>query len=100
MPVTRRTTRTKKTEEDLAAEIELPKTANEKTKIDEFAMLSETINQTKLTYEVLLKHIVETKQQWQKEQQEHERAVSERNQQEDINRKREQETYDYETNLS
>lgn len=48
----------------------------------------------------LEKIIAETREQWDKEQDEHERTVAEGNQQKEILRKREEETYQYETKLA
>lgn len=68
-----------------------------KVKEDAFADVILAITQAKDEFLALQKHREETKEVWEKEQQEHEQEVFEKSQQEEVTRKREQETYEYET---
>lgn len=99
MSTTRKSTRTKKTE-DVTEIADI--TATKQTKIldSTFTDLLNKICQAKSEFEDLQKEIAETKEAWVKEQRNHEIAIVERNQQEEITRKRELETYDYETKLA
>jgi len=65
-----------------------------------FADLLRSINETKEEFIGLQKDIDELRESWRKEQRDHEMAVLERNQQEEIAQKREKETYNYETSLA
>lgn len=62
-----------------------------------FSQLIEKLAQTQKEYENLLKEIAEVKINWIKEQKDYESEILSRSQQEELARKREQETYTYET---
>lgn len=68
-----------------------------RVKNDMFVDILALLTRAKDNYEALQKVIEETKNVWQKEQQDHARMLTERDTQEEIARKREQETYVYET---
>ena len=59
-----------------------------------------SINTAKEEFTALQKAIDEVRESWNKEQRDHEIAVAERDQQEEIAQKREKETYHYETSLA
>lgn len=65
-----------------------------------FDELFKQIKESQTAYENLEKEITETKQLWVKEQKEHEVIVAEAARQEEIVRKRDAETYAYETELT
>ena len=62
-----------------------------------FADLLRLVNESKEEFITLQKEINEVRESWNKEQKDQEIAILERNQQEEIARKRESETYNYET---
>lgn len=64
---------------------------------DTFSAIVDQINEAMASFTALQKDIAETKDAWAKEQRDHQAHVLERDQQEEITRKRERETYDYET---
>ncbi len=68
--------------------------------LENFSDLQRQLNETKAECEVLEKEIEETRMAWQREKSVHELEVAERDQQKEITRKREQETYEYETSLA
>lgn len=68
--------------------------------ISAFSDLVTRITEAKAEFENLQKEIISTKEAWIKEQKDHELKITERNQQEETARKREEETYRYETNLA
>lgn len=68
--------------------------------MESFTDLVNKISQSKAEFEILQKEIETIREQWMKEQKDHEIRMSERDQQEEIARKREEETYRYETNLA
>jgi chromosome segregation ATPase len=72
---------------------------NLKTYEDSFTEMLRSINTAKEEFMALQKEIDEVQESWNKEQRDHEIAVAERDQQEEIARKRENETYAYETEL-
>ncbi len=65
-----------------------------------FDLLINKINSGKNELERLEKEISEVRLLWQKEQKDRQLQIQERNKQEEVARKREQETYDYELNLA
>jgi chromosome segregation ATPase len=67
---------------------------------DSFADLLRSINTAKEEFMALQKEIDEVRESWNKKQRDHEIAIAERDQQEEIARKRENETYNYETSLA
>lgn len=64
----------------------------------DFSVLVEQILEVQKELEVLQKEIKEKKEIWMKEERGHESYLIERNQEEELKRKREEETYDYELN--
>ena len=66
---------------------------------DAFTDLLHSINNAKEEFTTLQKEIDEVRESWSKEQKNHELAIVERNQQEEVSRKRDNETYNYETEL-
>lgn len=66
---------------------------------DVFTKLTVVIATAREEYEVLQKQMLEVKEAWDKEQRSHKVQIAEINQQEEITRKREKETYDYEISL-
>lgn len=70
-----------------------------KTYEESFVNLLNTISISKEEFSFLQKEITGARETWVKEQQDHEREVVERNQQEEVARKREAETYTYEAAL-
>ena len=65
-----------------------------------FIDLLRSINESKEEFTAFQKEIDTARELWVKEQRDHETAIAERNQQEEIARKRETETYNYETSLA
>ena len=70
-----------------------------KTALSLFDGLLENIFNTKAEFETLQREITAVKESWKKEQEDHKREVSERSTQEEIERQREKERYEYETGL-
>jgi len=64
-----------------------------------FSDLFRSINEAKEEFLALQREIDEVRESWDKEKKNHELTILERNQQEEIARKRENETYNYETSL-
>lgn len=99
--VVKKTTRARKTtavSDQTAAEVSLSaKTL--KPLEDAFVKLANTITTAKDEYGELQKQISEIKETWDKEQRSHKVQIAEINQQEELARKREKETYDYEISL-
>ncbi len=77
----------------------LPKDKNIENIMQVFSDLLNRIKTAQTEFEKLQKEIITVKEAWIKEQKDHELGLNERKQQEEIIRKREQETYDYETKL-
>lgn len=99
----RRTTRARKTSvsPDIISAVKTDSLIKSlKTYEESFVNLFNEINASKEEFSSLQKEIADIKELWIKEQKDHEVAIAERNQQEDIARKREKETYDYETILA
>ncbi len=97
----RKTTRLRKT--TLVAEPTMPD-ATLSPKIlkpaeDVFTKLIVTITTAREEYEALQKQIAEIKEAWEKEQRIHATIIRERDQQEEVERRREKELYEYETTL-
>lgn len=61
-----------------------------------FTELISTIDEDKTSFDTLQKEILEIRESWTKEQARHETAVKERDQQEELERRREREAYEYE----
>lgn len=99
----KRTTRARKTavssaeSSSVVKPIAQPK--NLKLYEESFGNLLNAVNTAKEEFVDLQKEIEETKEAWVKEQKDHDILIQERNQQEEIVRKRENETYNYETTL-
>lgn len=70
------------------------------SKKDIFNNLNEEIKKLKDQFDILEKEITETRQEWVKEQRVHQQETEERERQENLGRKHEQELYQYETNLN
>lgn len=68
--------------------------------IQSFTDLIDKVLQAKFEFEKFHKEITETKELWVKEQKSHELKIQERDQQEEIAKKREEETYRYERDLA
>lgn len=97
---TKRVPRIKKADIAVAAasmSSDLPAKTNDL--VDDFTIFLQNITLAKDTFEKLQKQITETQSAWDKEQKEHEIKITERDQQDEILRKREQELYEYETQL-
>ncbi|MBI2085773.1 hypothetical protein HYT74_00365 [Candidatus Daviesbacteria bacterium] len=88
-----RTVKSKKTIEEPVEETETVKT----TKIDPFAALLKNFSDLQSEFELLQKEITKTKESWSLEQKNHDKDVEDRNIQEELERKRNKETYEYET---
>jgi len=71
-----------------------------KTYEDSFTDLLRSINTAKEEFMALQREIAEIKESWSKEQRDHEIAIIERDQQQEVERLRDKETYDYETSLA
>ncbi|MDO8498782.1 MAG: hypothetical protein Q7S44_03270 [bacterium] len=71
-----------------------PKTPS---KTDLFLNLIQEISQLQTKFEKLQKEISETQETWVLEQQNHQKEVEDRNRQEELSRKRDQEVYEYES---
>ena len=65
-----------------------------------FSDLLSLIREASIDFEKLQKDISETQEVWLREQNEHSRDITERDHQEEVERKREQETYFYNTSLT
>ncbi|OGE26096.1 hypothetical protein A3C26_00055 [Candidatus Daviesbacteria bacterium RIFCSPHIGHO2_02_FULL_39_12] len=63
---------------------------------DTFTLLYDQLNQHKVEFENLQKEITRTRELWLKEQKDHEAEINAGNQQKDLERRREEETYLYE----
>ncbi len=97
-----RKTRTRKTSVSIdAAPVAKPDSLikNLKTYEESFINLVNTINASKEEFSFLQKEIADVKDSWIKEQKDYETQVRERNEQEEITRTREKETYAYEISL-
>lgn len=70
------------------------------TIIQVFDDLMSKVIQSKQEFDNLQKEMLQTKQDWSREQKEHDLELTQRNAQEELERKREQETYQYNTNLT
>lgn len=99
-----RTVKSKKTTEEIPLEeigtIESAPTASRlkvATKTDPFAVLLKLFSDLQSEFEVLQKEITQTKESWSMEQKIHSKGIGDRNIQEELDRKRNQETYEYET---
>lgn len=101
MPV--RTTRSKKTTETPAVEdvgvSEVPSVSAIKAvvKADPFTVLLKAVSDLQAEFERLQKEITQTKQSWSDEQKAHAKEIEDRNTQEELERKRTKESYEYET---
>lgn len=103
----KRVTRARKTAASTAAStsvssstpvLDSPKPSKQHLALEDlFDGVAKHVAQAKEEFVRLQKEIEETKESWEKEKKTHEAFLIERNQQEEIARKREQEAYDYET---
>lgn len=102
MTIVKKTTRARKitaVSDQTAADVSLSaKTL--KPLEDTFVKLANTIATARNEYGELQKQITEIKEAWDKEQRSHKIQIVEINQQEELTRKREKETYDYEITLT
>ena len=98
--ITRKRTTTPKTSESVKPVTFLATTPTLLMLVDLVDQLLHELSEFRETCKQLDREITETKQQWKKEQEQHERELIEQNQQEEIARKREEETYQYEIKLS
>ena len=99
---TKKTGRTRKTVvsiEEPKASITTPNPKTTKLSLEAFTDLLNKVSETKNEFENLQKEIAEINESWIREQTTHELQLRERNQQEETERKRNQELYDYETML-
>lgn len=100
----KKTTRTRKTAapllESTSAAKPISLSKNLKAHGETFADLLRSINESKEGFMALQKEIDEVREAWIKEQNSHKIVVMERDQQEEIARKRENETYAYEVTLA
>src|SRR3989344_4861048 len=100
MITTRRVIRKKiatPSEETVSTTSSLPRTSS---LISSVSKLVSELTELRDNIVSLEKTIAETRERWKKEQEEHARSLVERDQQEDISQKREEETYQYETKLT
>lgn len=67
------------------------------TKIDPFIGLIKTVSDLQSEFEKLQKEILQTKESWSIEQKAHTEDIGDRNIQEELERKRDKESYEYET---
>lgn len=98
----RKTARVKKatvSAETIESSPTVSSTRTTKVSLEGFNDLISKISETKNEFENLQKEITEVKESWIREQTTHELQLKERNQQEETERKRNQELYDYETML-
>lgn len=99
----KKTTRVRKTavsEETVSASKPISSTKNLKSYESVYEDLFHALNESKEEFTALQKEIDQVRESWLKEQRDHVLAILERNQQEEIARKRENETYAYETTQS
>lgn len=98
----KKTTRTRKVTS--AAEPIVPDTTSSMQKVkpleNAFVTLVTTITEAQKEYEMLQKQIKETQEAWEEEQKQYVIKIQERDQQEDLMRKREKETYEYDVKLA
>lgn len=94
-------TTTKRTRKTTKNVVEKPVTATEvaKSTVFLFDNLLTNLFETKAEFESLQHEIATVKESWKKEQEDHKREVGERNTQEEIERQREKERYEYETQV-
>ncbi|MBI2338014.1 hypothetical protein HYU95_02420 [Candidatus Daviesbacteria bacterium] len=99
MPV-KSTARSKKVTETPVAEdanVEVALNVKPTAKVDPFNILIKSISELQAEFERLQKEISQTKEVWLIEQKAHQKSLEDRNIQEELERKRNQETYEYET---
>lgn len=97
----KKTTRTRKTTATPTVVSEATVSTKAVTAFEDiFNDVIQSINESKAEFLRLQREIEETKRAWVREQQEHEVSIAQRNQQEELARKREQEAYEYETKLA
>lgn len=102
-PTIKKTTRTRKTSVPADSSLAVKPDSlikNLKGYEESFVNLLNVISSSKEEFSSLQREITDIKDLWIKERKDHETAVAEINQQEEIKRKRENETYDYDTALS
>lgn len=107
LTITKRAARAKKveisSEEVIKPPTELPSAQsiqNIRVLLDAFTNLINKISEVKAEFENLQKEVTEVKESWIKEQQNHELQTQERDKQEEAERWRNQELYEYETTLT
>ncbi len=100
--VIKRTTRARKTTSVAEPIVQDTTSSMQKTKPLEnaFVTLIMTITSAKEEYEMLQKQIKQTNDAWEEEQRLHTIKIQERDQQEDLMRKREEEAYEYDIKLA
>lgn len=103
IPTIKKTTRTRKVAAVASTSINstfaTPQPSNLNETLEAFTNLLEKINKTKGDFERLQKEMSDTREGWVKEQRQHHQEVMDRNQEKELARKREQETYEYEMSL-
>lgn len=98
---TKKTTRTRKTTVTPTVASEAAVSTKAVTAFEDvFNDVIQRINASKAEFVSMQRLIEETKQAWVREQKEHEFQVAQLNQQEELERRREQESYEYETKLA
>lgn len=96
-PAVKRTTRRKTASIDTASTLPTPATTKNVRVVSElFADLLSTIAGDKTSFDELQKEIIDIRESWIKEQARHETAIRERDQQEDLEKRRDREAYEYE----
>lgn len=96
-----RTTRTRKTTSPERVLPETPSSASPSLKLisEIFLALLEKINKAREEFETLEKEIARTKEEWEKEKRHYEKEKAELKAEEELARKRDEQTYEYETAL-
>lgn len=99
----KRTTRTRKTATPTTTVSEIQSTvttpANSSSVVKLFEELAAKIMESKSEFDALQRQIEQTKLEWTREQKQHEVDLIQRNTQDELERKREEETYQYDTSL-
>ncbi len=105
-PAVKKTTRTRKTASSQTipaqenVQVSITTSTISQTQVTQnFDELVDKIVKSKQEFDNLQKEISQTKQDWAREQKEHEIELTQRNSQEELERKREKETYEYATTL-
>lgn len=101
--IPKKTTRTRKTVTQsvpISIEASLPSVVPSSAATQIFDDLINKLIKSKQEFDNLQKEIAQVKQDWSREQKQHELEFVQQKDQEELDRKREQETYQYNTNLS